>query len=138
MKLFLSLTAILEALTGFALIAAPVPLVAFLFGVPLIGAGAMTVAFIAGAAIITMAFFCWLSRKNADDFAIVKTMVVYNFAIVSIVIYGVINYQLAGIPLWLVVCFHLSFAIWAIMLIQKQQPDKNTVTVQKKQQAKSK
>ena len=138
MKLFLSLTAILEALTGFALLAAPVPLIANLLEVPLIGAGSMMVAFIAGAAIITVAFFCWLSRKNADDFAIVKTMVVYNIAIAAIFIYGVINYQLAGIPLWLVVCFHLAFAIWAIMLIQKQQPDKNTVTIQKKQHAKSK
>lgn len=132
MKLFLSLTAILEALTGFALMAAPVPLVAFLFGVPLIGAGSMMVAFIAAVAIITVAFFCWLSRKTTNDFAIVKTMVVYNFAIVAIVIYGVINYRLAGIPLWLVVCFHLSFAIWAIMLIQKQYRDKNILSLQKK------
>ena len=138
MKSFLSLTAIIEGLTGFALIAAPVPLVSFLLGVPLLGAGGMIAAFIAGAAIISVAFFCWLSRKNANDFAIVKTMVVYNIAVVAILVYGVINYQLMTVPLWLVVGFHLVFAVWAIMIIQKQNPEKHTDILQKKQSNKKK
>ncbi len=121
MKSFLSLTAILEGLTGFGLIAVPVPLVSLLIGVPLTGAGGMMAAYIAGAAIITVAFCCWLSKKNATDFAAVKAMVVYNIAVPAILLYGVINYRLTGIPLWFVVFIHIVFAIWALIIISKKQ-----------------
>ena len=133
MKLFLSLTAIIEGLTGFALVAAPNRVALLLMGVPFFGAAAMIVAFIAGAALISLAFFCWLTRKNTTDFATVKTMVVYNIAVAAVLVYGVINYQLTGILLWPAVCFHVAFAVWAILILKKSQPGKNIAIVQKKQ-----
>jgi heme A synthase len=120
MKSFLSLTAILEGLTGLVLIAVPRQLVSFLLGVPLVGEGGIMAAYIAGAALITVAFCCWFSKKNTTDFAAVKAMIVYNITVPAILVYGVIKYRLTGIPLWLVVFLHAALAIWAFMIVSKK------------------
>jgi hypothetical protein len=65
MKAFLSLTAILEGITGLALILMLIPqiIVPLLLSSPLEGTGGIIAARIAGIAIASLALACWFSKK---------------------------------------------------------------------------
>lgn len=126
MKLLLTVTAVLEALTGIALIVVPSFIVSLLIGTPPDGVAAMTLAMLAGAALMSLAFACWLSRKNAGASGLVKTMLFYNFAATAVLVYGAIGHQLWGVGLWPAVLLHAGLAAWCfIALSQPKETTKN-------------
>lgn len=120
MKTFLKLTALFEALTGLGLIAIPKLIVLLLFQATLNDAGGIIVAMIAGVALISLATICWFSRENKTAYVLVKVMLFYNIAVIAIALFGILNYELKGAGLWLVVCFHSVLAIWASSIIKKR------------------
>ena len=65
MKTLLSVTAVLEAMTGLALMARPAEPVAVLLGSTLETPTAMTIGRIAGAALLSLGVACWLARNDA-------------------------------------------------------------------------
>ncbi len=65
MKLFIAYTSVIEALTGIGLLLFPVPLISFLFGSPLTGTDGKIVAWIAGAAILSLSLLTWFLRADS-------------------------------------------------------------------------
>lgn len=114
-RLLLSVTGVVEAATGVALLMAPTLLIEVLLGAEPDTAAGMMVARVAGAAVLSLAVACWLAR---DDLAVsaarglVTAMLIYNFAVVAIFILGWLRHGIAGIALWPVVAAHLALGVW--------------------------
>jgi predicted membrane-bound spermidine synthase len=112
MKKFLTLTAILEGFTGIALIAIPNSIVLFLLGKPTNGTGGMITAMLTGVAILSLAVICWLLRDTSSQQKLIKGMLFYNCAIISVALYGVLSFVLTGLGLWLMILSHAGFSFW--------------------------
>jgi hypothetical protein len=122
MKKFLSLTAILEGLTGIMIIAIPKSIILFLLGKPADGPGGTITAMLAGAAIFSLGILCWLLRESASAYQAVKGMLVYNCAIIAVAVYGVVGFGLQGPGLWLIILAHSVLFIWgAVTLYARRQ-----------------
>lgn len=66
-KILLIATALLETATGVALMASPAIPVSLLFGAPLDAPVGLTVARVAGAALLTLGLACWLARNDGPS-----------------------------------------------------------------------
>jgi hypothetical protein len=120
MKSLLSISAVLEVLTGIALIASPSLAANLLLGANIESTLAITIARIAGAALISLAIICWLSRKSSMANNVVKAMLFYNVATVSILLSGKFGSDLSGLGLWPAIILHTSLAAWCIQSLQKK------------------
>lgn len=117
MKLLLTVTAVFEALTGIGLIVFPSMIISLLIGTLPDGAAATTLARIAGAALISLAIACWLSRNNGADSGVAKAMLFYNIAATAVLGYGAIRYKLSGAGLWPAVLLHAGSVVWCFIAI---------------------
>jgi len=115
MKLLLSVTAILEAITGFALVAAPSLFVSIMLGSPLDVPVEMIIARIAGTALFSLAIACWLSRNNEGASGVVKAMLLYNAVVAALLVYAGLATGLTGIGLWPAVLLHAGLAVWCVV-----------------------
>jgi len=121
MKKFLTLTAILEGLTGIALIAVPSSIVLFLLGKPTDGPEGKIIAMFAGTAIVSLAVLCWILRETPGLQKLVKGMLFYNCVIIALAIYGVFWYGISRPGLWFIVFSHSALFVWgAATLIVKR------------------
>jgi hypothetical protein len=120
MKAFLSLTAILEGITGLALILVPTYIIPLLLSTPVEETGGIIAARIAGIAIASLALACWFSKNNKNNSGIVKSLLFYNFAIIAIFIYAVMIYELTSQFLGLVVVAHIGLGFWGVILLKKK------------------
>ncbi|WP_244430585.1 hypothetical protein [Rhizobium sp. CF142] len=113
-RLLLSITGVVEAITGVALLLAPALLIEVLLGAEPDTPAGMTVARVAGAAVLSLAVACWLARDDMAGAAkgLVTAMLIYNFAVVAIFILGWLRHGIAGIALWPVVAAHLALGVW--------------------------
>lgn len=117
MKTLLTITAILEAGTGLALLAAPSVLGSVLLGATLDAPAALAVARIAGAALISLGLACWGASKDPGSRAargIIAAMLVYNCGAVAVFLYAAMGQGLRGIGLWPATILHAAFAIWCV------------------------
>lgn len=121
MKRFFVLTAILEGLTGMALIAIPDSIVLFLLGKPTSGPEGKITAMLTGAAIVSLAMICWLLRDIQSQQKLVKGMLFYNCVIIAIALYGVFWYAITNPGLWFVILSHsILFGLGAFTLKVKR------------------
>jgi peptidoglycan biosynthesis protein MviN/MurJ (putative lipid II flippase) len=118
MKKFISLTAILEGLTGIALITTPNIIVLLLLGKPTSGPEEKITAMLAGAAILSLAVVCWLLRENPNLQKLVKGMLFYNCIIFTIAMYGVLWYGLTNPGLWFVILSHFVLFVWGAVTVK--------------------
>jgi len=118
MKKLLITTAIFEAITGILLMAAPLYVASMLLGEESLGAVALTIARIAGAALITLAIACLFSQQSDYAINVVKAMLFYNIAATSVLIYSKLALDLKGIGLVPAIGIHLILAVWSIVAIQ--------------------
>jgi hypothetical protein len=119
MKKLLITTALIESATGLILVSFPSVVAALLFGSSLDSPVALTVARVAGVALISLGTACWLARNDKQGKAVkglVTAMTVYNIGVIIAFIYGAIILGLSGIGLWPVVLVHLAMAVWCISL----------------------
>ena len=114
MKTLLSVTAVLEAATGLALMAAPGSVVVVLLGAPLNSASGQLVAQVAGAAMLSLALACWLSRHGDGAPAFLKAMILYNAVVAVLLVYGNLILGLSGIGLWPAVFVHVGLGSWCV------------------------
>lgn len=110
MKKLLAITAIIEAGTGLALLAAPAVLAQLLLGGTLDAPAAVTVARVAGAALLALGIACWLARD--DGRALVVAILFYNLVAVAILTYAAVGLALSGIGLWPAIVLHIVMALW--------------------------
>jgi hypothetical protein len=122
MKKLLITTALIESATGLILVSFPSVIAALLFGSSLDSPVALTVARVAGVALISLGIACWLARDEKQGKAVkglVTAMTVYNIGVIIAFIYGAIILGLSGIGLWPVVLVHLAMAVWCILGLMK-------------------
>jgi hypothetical protein len=110
MKRLLIVTALIEAGTGLSLLVVPSVVAQVLLGGTLDAPAAMTVARVAGAALLALGVACWLSRH--DGRALVVAMLFYNVAAVAVLTYATVGLALSGIGLWPAIVLHTALAGW--------------------------
>jgi hypothetical protein len=119
-KNLLTVIAIIEFGTGLVLVTLPSLLTRLLFGLLLDTLVSFTVARVAGVAIVALSVACWLARNDGQSRAargLLSAMVLYNIAIVIVLVYTALGLLLSGIGLWPVVLLHIAMSVWCIMIL---------------------
>ena len=114
MKRFLTLTSIIEATTGLALIAVPAIVVRLLLGAEISGAS-IPLGRVAGAALLALGVACWLARDDRQSRAargLVVAMLIYNIVATAVLAFAGIGLGLHGVALWPAVVLHAAMAVW--------------------------
>jgi hypothetical protein len=119
MKKLLTVTAVIECATGLGLLAAPSMVAHLLLGGTIETPAALTVARVAGAALIAIGVACWLSRDNAR--ALIVAMLLYNVASAGLLVHAALALALRGFGLWPAVALHLGFAFWCMTCLASRQ-----------------
>jgi hypothetical protein len=123
----LSVTGALEAATGLMLMVSPSVLVELLLGTaPGAPAGA-TVSRVAGAAVLALGVACWLARQDAAGRAakgLIAAMLLYNVAVVAILVLTWMSLGLFGIAFWPVLLAHTGLAAWCLACLSTQTLEK--------------
>jgi hypothetical protein len=118
-KIFLSWTAVIEALTGIVLILSPSTIASVLFKTELRSPLERLLAMIGGTAICSVALIAWLVRSLDNPSIALKMLVFYNIVVGGVLLYGIVALGFGGIVLWGVILFHLVMFILAIMTLRK-------------------
>lgn len=116
MKLLLTLTALIEAATGLALLVVPSLVVRLLLGGEISGAS-VPLGRVAGVALLALGVACWLARGDMPSQAargLVAAMLLYNLG--AVIIFGAagLQSQPVGIALWPAIILHAAMAVWCI------------------------
>jgi hypothetical protein len=117
----LVLTAVLEAATGVGLLAMPVMVVSLLLGASLESTGALVIARVTGAAMLSLGLACWLARDDGltrPGRAIVTAMLVYNVVVAAVLAYAGAVLGLTGIGLWPAAGVHTALAVWCVVSLR--------------------
>ena len=118
---FLTLTAIIEAATGLALIVVPAIVVRLLLGAEISGAS-IPLGRVAGAALLALGVACWLAlndRQSRTARGLVVAMLVYNIVATAVLAFAGIGLGLHGVALWPAVVLHAVMAIWCIVCLRR-------------------
>jgi hypothetical protein len=113
----LTATAVIELGAGLALLSCPSATAMLLVGAPLDAPATLTVARVAGAALLALGIACWLARGDASSRAargLVAAMVLYNFGVAVILGIDGVRSQPVGIALWPAVMLHAAMTVWCI------------------------
>ena len=103
MRSLLVVTALLEGMTGLALVVLPSRLATLLLGSSLDAAAALTLARVAGVALVALAVTCWLTRHDGQSRAargLVAAMALYHTGVAIVLAYASIGFALSGLGLW--------------------------------------
>ena len=122
-KNLLVFTAIFEGATGVALLVMPAMFASLLLGASLDGPGAVTVAHVAGAALLSIALMCWLARDDGQTRtgrAVIAGLVVYNLAVAAVLVHAGLVLGITGIGLWPAVGAHGVLSVWCFASLRRQ------------------
>jgi hypothetical protein len=117
MKNLLTVTAVIEGATGLVLVTLPSQLATLLLGSSLDTPVALSVARVAGVAMLALGVACWLARSDGRSQAaggLIGAMVIYNAGILTVLVYGGMGPGLSGIGLWPTVLVHAVMTVWCI------------------------
>ena len=118
MKNLLTLEAVIEVGAGLGMVVLPSLLVTLLLGSSLDTPVALTVARVAGVALLALGIACWLARHDGQSRAargLLGAMVVYNAGVFMVLAYAGIALGLQSIGLWPVVVVHAAMTVWCVM-----------------------
>jgi hypothetical protein len=121
MKNLLVVTALLEAVTGVALMVSPALPVSLLVGATLDTPGGLVVARVAGAALLALGLVCWLARDDGHSRAgraIVAAILLYNVTAAGVLVYAGLGLKLSAIGLWPAVGLHAALALWSALSLR--------------------
>lgn len=122
MKNILTFTSIIESATGLTLLVLPSFLIKILFASTLDTPITVTVARVAGVAILALGIACWFARNEGQNPAargLVIAMLLYNTVIALVLIYAALGLSLLGLGLWPVVLLHMTMSVWCIINLSK-------------------
>ena len=118
MKSLLTITALVEGSFGLALAIVPSLVVPILLGTSLPDPGAILIARLAGAALITIAFACWVSRSDTRSSSMVKVMLAYNVFSTTLLVYAALVERFSGPGLWPAVLLHVGLLVWCVLSLR--------------------
>lgn len=107
MKRLVAFAAIVEFLTGLALLAIPAVVVQLIFDAHVVDVG-VVVARVAGIALLSLATACWLSR---DIRPAVTALLVYNLLVTIYFAWIGLRGETVGVLLWPVAAFHGALVV---------------------------
>jgi hypothetical protein len=116
----LAVTALLEAVTGVALLALPSVPASLLLGARLDSPGS-AVARVAGAAVLSLGVACLLVRRHGDSQpgrAMVVAMLVYNVVVVAVLAHASLVLGATGVLLWPAAGLHSALAGWCLTCLR--------------------
>jgi hypothetical protein len=128
MKHLLAVTAVLEAVTGAALLLSPSLVAGILLGAHLETAAAGTIARVAGAALLALGLACWLASKDTRSHAargVPMAMLLYNVAILAVLLQAATGLALPAAGAWLAAGLHAVMAIWCAAALRRPAPARN-------------
>ncbi len=118
MKFLLKSTAVIEFLTGLGLVCAPAFMVDLLMGQSLTESAAIVISMIAGG-LISIALICWLVSDTGKAIPVIKGLALYNFSVVSIVLFSAFQFSICN-PLFVGVAgFHFIYGTWCLFAIRR-------------------
>lgn len=118
MKNLLTVTTVIESITGLLLVLLPSKLVSLLFGSALDSPVALMVAHIAGVALMALGITCWIARNDNQSSAVkgvILGLIVYNAGVVAVLAYAEIGLGLSGNGLLPAVLVHFIMTIWCVL-----------------------
>jgi hypothetical protein len=121
MKKLLITTAVLESATGLWLLASPALLATLLLGGGLDTPAALTVARVAGVALLAIGVACWLTRHDGASRAargLVTGLLLYNLGAGALFAQAGLALQPASVGVWGVVVIHTVLAIWCLSCLK--------------------
>ena len=121
MRTLLIITALVEGMTGLLFLLLPSFMVSVLFNVSLDTQAGLIVGRLAGSALLSLSFACWIARNDVHSHAaigIVWALLLYNFISVILLSYVYIGLDFCGIGLWPAVILHLIFGLWCIICLK--------------------
>jgi hypothetical protein len=113
----LLVTAVIEALTGVALLALPASALAALFGETPDSAFSLLLARLFGAPLVSLGFAYWAASHALGRRAValsVTAMLFYNVVVTALLAYAGTILGLVGIALLPAVILHLLLAVWCV------------------------
>ena len=122
-KPLLSMMGAAEAATGLVLAVAPSFLVELLLGAAPGTAAGTTVSRVAGVAILALGVACWFAREDSTGRAakgLTAAMLLYNAAVVAILVLAWVTQGLSGVALWPVVLIHTALACWCVVALSAE------------------
>ena len=114
-KLFLSVTAVVEAATGLCLLILPAVLLAILLGLDNAAAAAIFVGRLAGAALLAIGVASWMAKidgRTPAQLGLLTGILVYNAAAALLLAYAGAVLKMVGVLLWPAVILHAILAVW--------------------------
>jgi hypothetical protein len=126
MKWLLAVAAVLEAVTGTALMISPSIVARLLLGADVAGAGA-AVGRVAGLAMFSLGLACWPGRDLASRLApALRALLTYNLLVACYLTFLGIGGQFVGVLLWPAVAIHGLLTLLLVREWLKTQPTQNT------------
>ncbi len=125
MKNVLTLTAVIEVGAGLLLVALPTLAATQLFGSSLDTPSGLTAVRVAGVALLALGVVCWLARHDGQSHAakgLVGTLVLYNAAILAVLVYAGIGLGLSSNGLWPAAVVHAAMSAWCAISLLKSRP----------------
>ena len=122
MQLLLTITAVVEAATGAALLTVPALLVSLLFGGTLDTTG-LAVGRVAGAALVALGVACWVASydvRNRAARGLVSAMSLYNLGVALILGAAGLQSRPVGIALWPAVVLHAVMGTWSVASLRRK------------------
>lgn len=119
--MLLTLTAILEVGTGLLLFLSPRVPLEILLGIRSPGPEILVVARVAGAALLGIGVAAWLARRDnrtPSQVGVLAGILIYNFAIASVLAFAALALRMSGFALWPVVAFHAALGGWCFVCLR--------------------
>jgi hypothetical protein len=117
-KNLLITTALGEFITGIMLVTIPSAIATLLLGSSINTTVSLTIARIAGVALMTLGAVCWVAHNDHQSIGskgLVAAITFYNTGVLAVLIYATTRLGLSGIGFWPVVLFHVAMDVWCIM-----------------------
>lgn len=121
-RALLSITAVVEAATGLAVLLAPSLLVESLLGAPPDMPVGVTVSRVAGGALLALGLACWSARSDATANGLVASMLLYNLSTITVLLLAGTGHGIAGTAFWPVVVVHTVLAAWCLACLAVRSP----------------
>jgi hypothetical protein len=120
-KLFLLITAFVEAATGLCLLFLPALLFAILLGSEHVTVDAILIGRIAGAALLAIGVASWLARNDTltpAQLGLFTGILIYDVAAAMLLAFAGAVLKMAGVLLWPAVALHAILAVWCFCCLR--------------------